>query len=96
MNTSLRNISLTIFLTSLPLSLQAADLTLNRIFGSDMDVQRDKSVLVRSTAEKGANVNVNFADQAGEATADAEGLWSVVRCSISFTHVKKPQRHKNY
>jgi sialate O-acetylesterase len=90
MNTTLRKISLAIFLASLPLaSLQAAGLTLNRSFGSHMVVQRDKPVLVRGTAEKGAKVGVRFAGQKVAATADDQGLWSVALAGVPAN--KTPQ-----
>ncbi len=90
MNTTLRKISVAIFLASLPLaSLPAAGLTLNRSFGSHMVVQRDKPVLVRGTAEKVAKVSVRFAGQNVAATADAQGLWSVALAGVPAN--KTPQ-----
>jgi len=52
-----------------------AELMLSNVFGDGMVLQRDKPVNVWGWAEPGQLVQVNFAGQAEEAVADAEGKW---------------------
>lgn len=55
-------------------SVQAA-ITLPRVFGDHMVLQRDMPVPIWGTAEPGEQVTVTFRDQTKTATADAQGKW---------------------
>jgi len=57
--------------------LEAAELKLNRNFTDNMIIQQQKPVVMRGTADKGAEVKVRFAGQARSAKADDGGAWSV-------------------
>ena len=52
-----------------------ADVSVSKIFGSHMVVQRDRPVPVWGKAAPGEAVRVSFAGQAVSAMADAEGFW---------------------
>lgn len=61
-------------LPSLPVS---AELTVSKLFGDGMVLQRDKPVKVWGWADKGETVTVGFAGQSVEAKTDAAGKWVV-------------------
>jgi sialate O-acetylesterase len=54
-----------------------ADVTLSKLFGDGMVLQRDKPVPVWGWAEPGEAVNVIFAGQTQRAVADGAGKWRV-------------------
>ena len=58
-------------------SLMAGDLALGHHYTDDMVLQREKPVLIRGTAAKGATVTVGFSGQSKAAQADDAGEWSV-------------------
>lgn len=60
----------------IPLNL-FAKVTVDKMFGSNMVVQRGKPIHVWGTAESGEKVSVSFAGQHATATADATGKWSI-------------------
>ena len=57
--------------------LASAELRLNRQFGDNMVIQRDKPVNITGAADKGATVTVMFAGQKKTAKAGGDGAWSV-------------------
>lgn len=61
----------------LPLSLRA-DITLPRVFGDNMVLQRDKPIPVWGKASPGEKVTVAFAGQQKSATANEKGGWQVI------------------
>jgi sialate O-acetylesterase len=56
---------------------QGADLRFSQHYSDNMVLQREKPVLVRGFADKGAEVTVTFADQTKKTKADGDGSWSV-------------------
>jgi len=52
-----------------------ADVTVNRMFGDHMVLQRDMPVPIWGTAEAGEKVTVSYRDQKKEITADKDGKW---------------------
>jgi sialate O-acetylesterase len=54
-----------------------ADVTLPKIFSSNMVVQRDREIKVWGWAGKGESVTVTFNGKKGKAKADANGNWMV-------------------
>ena len=54
-----------------------ADITLPRVFGDNMVLQRDKPIPVWGKASPGENVTVAFADQEKSATTGENGLWQL-------------------
>lgn len=58
-------------------SLAVADVSLPKIFGNGMVLQRGLAAPVWGWAEAGEEVTVQFGDQKKTATADSEGAWSV-------------------
>ena len=66
------------FLIILAVSVSAsADVTLPRILGSNMVLQRDLPVPVWGWAEAGEKVTVSFAGQSKSSTAGDDGKWMV-------------------
>src|SRR5690606_9445660 len=67
------------FLFLMPLLfIQAeAEVVLPRILGHNMVLQRNKPVVIWGTAAAGEQVNVEFAGQKGQSTADALGNWRI-------------------
>jgi sialate O-acetylesterase len=61
----------------LPAARSSAAVTLPRVFGSRMVMQRDTPVPIWGTAEPGESVTVTFRDQTRTATADGRGNWRV-------------------
>jgi len=57
--------------------VQAEDLAFSRHYSDNMVLQREKPVLIRGFATKGADVTVTFAGQTKKETADANGEWSI-------------------
>ena len=53
-------------------------LEMNRFFSDNMVVQRDKPLVIRGTADKGAEVTVAFAGQTKSAKANDDGVWTVI------------------
>jgi len=70
-----RHIGLALLMVALAGS--ASGLELNRVFSDNMVLQRDKPLVIRGTAVKGADVTVEFAGQKKSAKADGNGAWSV-------------------
>jgi sialate O-acetylesterase len=67
-------------LFSLALSVTAGwagELRLGRYFTDNLVLQREKPVVIRGVAEKGATVTVVFAGQEKAGKTDADGAWSV-------------------
>jgi len=64
------------FVVLASLSLYAG-VTLPRIFGDKMVLQRDKPIAVWGWASAGERVTVNFHDQTKTAKADKQGRWSL-------------------
>lgn len=58
-------------------TLMAEGLSLGRQFSHNMVIQRDKPVVIRGFADKGATVAVEFAGQQKTAKTDDTGEWSV-------------------
>lgn len=58
-------------------SVASADVSLPKIFGSGMVLQRGLATPVWGWAEAGEEVTVQFGDQKKKATADANGAWSL-------------------
>lgn len=54
-----------------------ADITLPRVFGDNMVLQRDKPIPVWGKASPGEKVTVGFAGQEKSATAGENGMWQV-------------------
>jgi len=77
-------------LISLAATLNAADLRLSRHYTSNMVVQREKPVLIRGFADKGATVTLTFAGQSKETKADDNGEWSVTLDAMPAN--AKPQK----
>ena len=66
------------FLIILAVSVSAsADVTLPRVLGSNMVLQRDLPVPVWGWAEAGEKVTVSFAGQSKSSTAGDDGKWMV-------------------
>lgn len=55
--------------------MASAELSVSKLFGDGMVLQRDKPVKVWGWAEPGEAVTVSFAGQAVDAKADAQGKW---------------------
>jgi len=55
----------------------AAELRFSRHYDDKMVLQREKPVLIRGFADKGADVTVSFSGQTKKAKADGNGEWSV-------------------
>ncbi|MBT7064920.1 MAG: hypothetical protein HN919_01335, partial [Verrucomicrobia bacterium] len=55
----------------------AAELKFSRHYNDNMVLQREKPVLIRGFAHKGADVTVSFSKQTKKAKADVNGQWSV-------------------
>ena len=70
-------------------ALNAADLKLAGMFTDNMVLQRDQPALVRGFADAGAVVTVAFGGQQKQATAGADGAWSVTLDPLSAS--TKPQ-----
>jgi sialate O-acetylesterase len=70
-------------LAAVAMPSQAAELSLNRYFSSNMVLQRDKPLSIKGTAENGADVTVSFAGQTKSAKADASGNWVVTLDPVS-------------
>jgi sialate O-acetylesterase len=70
----IRSCLLTLFICS---AVVQADVTLPRIFGSKMVLQRDREIPVWGWADPGEEVTVEFAGQAKEAMPDDSGKWMV-------------------
>jgi sialate O-acetylesterase len=60
---------------SLPTGSVQAAITLPRVFGDHMVLQRDMPAPIWGTAAPGETVTVKFRDQTKTATADAQGTW---------------------
>ncbi|MFK8114307.1 MAG: serine hydrolase [Rubripirellula sp.] len=58
-------------------SLMHADVTLPKIFSSNMVLQRELAVPIWGTANAGETVTVKFAGQSKQATADSSGKWMI-------------------
>ncbi len=58
-------------------SLSHADVTLPKIFSSNMVLQRELTVPIWGTADAGELVTVKFAGQSKQAKADTDGKWMV-------------------
>jgi len=63
-------------------SLNAGELRFARHFSDNMVIQRDKPILVKGFADKGATVTVCLAGQTRTATAD-DGTWAVTMDPVS-------------
>ena len=61
-----------------------AQLTLSRLFGNGMVLQRDQPVAVWGRAARGESVIVSFHGQLQKAVADASGRWKVRLSPMSF------------
>jgi sialate O-acetylesterase len=70
-------LSLIVMLAGIPVPAQAQD-RLAHIFQDNMVLQRDKPAPVWGWAKPGAQVEVAFAGQKKQATADANGYWKAV------------------
>jgi sialate O-acetylesterase len=66
-----------------------ADITLPRVFGDNMVLQRDKPVPVWGKASPGEKVTVGFAEQEKSTTAGDDGSWQVTLDPLSAN--KTPQ-----
>ena len=55
-----------------------AEVRLAGIFADHTMLQRDRPVQIWGWADKGEEVNVEFAEQAATVTADEDGTWSVM------------------
>jgi sialate O-acetylesterase len=62
---------------ALPLLTQAADLSFSRHTSDNMVLQREKPVLIRGFADRGAEITVCFAGQTKKTKADDKGEWTV-------------------
>src|SRR5215203_5542100 len=61
------------------LSFQSkADISLPKIIGSNMVLQRNSPVAIWGTASVGEKITVKFGKQIKQATADASGKWLVM------------------
>ncbi len=58
-------------------SLTLADVTLPKIFSSNMVLQRELAVPIWGTADPGEEVTVKFAGQSKQTKADSDGKWMV-------------------
>ena len=74
---------------SLATGLLHADMTLPRVFGDNMVLQRDRPIPVWGKADPGENITVTFADQKQATTADENGAWQVTLDSLPAN--KTPQ-----
>lgn len=64
-------------------SLWANGLSLNRYFSDNMVLQRDKPMVIRGSADEGAEVTVEFSGQKQSTQADGKGWWRVTLAPIS-------------
>src|SRR5829696_7588292 len=55
-----------------------ADITLPKIIGSNMVLQRNRPVAIWGIASVGERISVQFCGQTKKATADASGKWQVL------------------
>ncbi len=74
---------------SLATGLLHADMTLPRVFGDNMVLQRDRPIPVWGKADPGEKITVAFADQKQATTADENGAWQVTLDSLPAN--KTPQ-----
>lgn len=70
-------VSIVLALFSLTVLAGAGELRFSRHYSDNMVLQRDKPVLIRGFAGKGAEVTVEFAGQKKTAKADKDGNWVV-------------------
>ena len=62
---------------SFSFAAKAVELSFSRHYSDNMVLQRDKPVLVRGFAGKGAEVIATFAGQTQKAKADGNGVWAI-------------------
>jgi len=74
---------------SLATGLLHADITLPRVFGDNMVLQREKPIPVWGKADSGEKITVAFADQKQTTVADETGSWQVTLDSLPAN--KTPQ-----
>jgi hypothetical protein len=74
----------------------AGALELNRYFTDNMVLQRDKPTVIRGTAEKGAEVTVEFSGQKKKGKADENGNWAVTLDPLAAnSQGAAPDRHSS-
>jgi sialate O-acetylesterase len=73
----MRHLLSAVALCGLTVSFVQADVSMPKVFGSNMVLQRDLPCPVYGNAAAGEEVNVKFGGQEKKATADAKGRWMV-------------------
>ena len=87
---TITRISLPLVLASLPLLYTQAEVTLPRFISDGMVLQRGDTARIWGKADPGEQVNVTFLKKKYNATADAEGRWSVAIPTVKKSLVGGP------